>query len=77
MADHDHEEGKPFCPYCLAREVASAVLSSFTDMCPKVKMSYDNWMMLGALIEEEIKSGLGIPSDDSDDEDKPEQVTVQ
>lgn len=71
MTKHE-EEG--FCPHCMARETASSVLAAFTEVCPKVKMSYEDWMILGSIIEDKIKEGLGIPTEESEPAEK---VTVQ
>lgn len=70
MTKHN-DEG--FCPHCFARDVPFNVLNEFTDLCPKVKMSWDDWMTLRYVMEEEIKKGLGIPTE----EESADKVTVQ
>ena len=69
--DSDDEK----CASCLATEVSFNVLHEFTDARPKVKMSYDDWMFLRYVIEEEIKEALGVPSEDGETEG--EKPTVQ
>lgn len=64
-------EHKDVCPKCLAVDVSFKVLDCFTECRPKVKMSYDDWMFLRHVIEEEIKTALGVPSDDAEEGEKP------
>lgn len=70
---------EPFCPHCLAEEVASATLAAFTKERPEVQMSYDAWMMLGVVIEVEIKGRLGVLEEDDDGSphEHPAPETVQ
>lgn len=72
MTKQPSDEG--FCPNCFATEVSFSVLHEFTDGCPEVKMSYDDWMYLRFVIETEIKKGLGVPTEAPEDGEKP---TVQ
>lgn len=76
MTDHDHDDDeKPgICFNCMAERVAGNVLSEFTELHPDVKMSYSQWMELGFLIEEEIKTALGI--NEPEDENHPEPGTL-
>ena len=60
------------CASCLATDVAFSVLHEFTEVCPKVKMSWDQWLILRGIIEDEIKMALGVPVEE--DGEKP---TVQ
>lgn len=62
------------CASCLATDVSFHVLNNFTEECPDVKMSYDDWMHLRFIIEEEIKKALGVPTEDAEDGEEP---TVQ
>lgn len=71
----DKPEDKTVCPNCLATDVSFNVLNEFTEGCPEVTMSYDNWMYLRFIIETEIKRALGVPVDESDDAS--EKPTVQ
>lgn len=69
---------EPICPKCLAREVAANVLNQFSDECPDVSMPYNTWMMLGVIIEEEIKEALGVESEEGEGSSEAhEEHTVQ
>ena len=72
MTKHTEDEG--FCPSCFARDVSFNVLDEFTETCPDVKMSYEDWMVLATVIQDEIKKGLGVPIEEAEDGEK---VTVQ
>lgn len=66
MSD-EHQHKEPFCMYCMAEEVAGGVLADFTEARPRVKMSYTDWMFLGALIEMKIMKALGgMPKEDEE-----------
>ena len=68
MSKHE-EEG--FCPHCFARDVGLDVLHEFTEVCPKVKMSYEDWMILHSVIEDKIKERLGVPTEEGEPAEKP------
>lgn len=72
MTRHPEDEG--FCPSCFARDVSFNVLQEFTEACPDVKMSYEDWMILATVIQDEIKKGLGVPTEEAQEGEKP---TVQ
>lgn len=74
MTDKPDEAEQTICPSCLATDVSFNVLNIFTECRPKVKMSHDDWMFLRHVIEEEIKTALGVPSEE---EESAEKVTVQ
>ena len=57
-----------FCPDCFARDVSFDVLHEFTEVCPKEKMSYEDWMILANIIQDQIKAHLGIPTEDETEE---------
>lgn len=63
------------CPQHKAEHISAHVLSVFTDACPDVKMSYDDWMTLEHFIELGILDALGV--DIRPDDDSSEPVTVQ
>jgi hypothetical protein len=63
------------CPQHRAEHISGHVLSVFTDACPEVKMSYDDWMTLEHFIELGILEALGV--DIRPDDDSSEPVTVQ
>ena len=44
------------------------VLNEFTETCPDVKMSYDDWMMLRFIMDQEFKDSLGVANPEDDDE---------
>lgn len=64
---------EPVCLNCVAQEISSDVLIEFTNDCPDVRMSYSEWMSLGIIIEEQIKTHLGT----GDSEETSEEHTVQ
>jgi hypothetical protein len=69
-----HTEDGGFCPTCFARDVSFNVLHEFTEVCPEVKMSYEDWMILATVIQDEIKKGLGVPIEEAD---QGEGATIQ
>lgn len=68
------DEAQPICLNCVSKEIAADVLMEFSEGYPDVRMSYDEWMSLGLIIEDQIKAHLN-PSDD--EEGDPHGLTVQ
>lgn len=71
----DAEDPPVLCPEHTAERIAAHVLAVFTDCCPDVKMSWDDWQSLNAYIELGIKEALGVPPEPAVDSGDP--VTVQ
>ena len=70
----DKPTSEDFCPKSFARDVSFDVLHEFTEACPDVKMSYEDWTILRCIIEDTVGQGLGVPSEEDETAEKP---TVQ
>lgn len=57
-------EDEAFCPKCFSRDVSFDILHEFTEACPDVKMSYEDWMVLRCIIEDAVGKGLGVPTEE-------------